>query len=173
MFKVYCLKNKYKIVYVGYTTRSLHNRWRSHKNTFPERKELTIELIQEVETKAQAKALEVLFIKQYNTLHPNGLNFALGHTNSDGKQLAISGISTRFGTRDKYPGEEEKRKQEAAKSSSRACSKPVRCINTGIEYPSARSCAKVLGLQTSALSQVLRGKRPHTKGLKFEFIVPK
>lgn len=170
MFRVYCLKDLDKIVYVGYTKRSLHNRWRHHKNTYPERAKLVIELIQEVDSKEQAKTLEILFIKQYNTLAPNGLNIALGHTNSDGKNLLEVGKSTRFGVRDKYPGEELKRKQRAAERTSALCSKPVICLNSGLEYPSARACAKALGLQPSSLSLVLRGLRPHTKGLKFKFI---
>jgi hypothetical protein len=129
-----------------------------------------IRLSTQLRCKHQAKALEILFIKQYNTLYPNGLNIALGHTNDDGKNLLESGKKTRFGVRDKYPGEEEKRKTQAAIRTSEVCSKPVQCVNTGIIYPSARQCAKQLNLQPSSLSLVLRGKRPHTKGLKFVFV---
>jgi len=170
MYKVYCLKDNDKIVYIGYTTRSLHNRWRHHKNTYPDRARLVIELIQETDNKDQAKALEILFIKQYNTLVPNGLNIALGHANNDGKKLTEYGKNTRFGFRARTKEEELKRKTKAATATSKACSKPVICMNTGIKYPSARACAKALGLQPSSLSLVLRGLRPHTKGLKFKFI---
>ena len=48
--------------------------------------------------------------------------------------------------------------------------KPVRCVNTGIIYPSISECAKVLGLSIGNFSLVLKGERPHTKGLKFEFV---
>jgi GIY-YIG catalytic domain len=174
MYRVYCLRDKTdKIVYIGYTTRSLHNRWRSHKNQHPEREHLSIQLLQEVELKDMAKTLEIMYIRQYDTMHPKGLNIAFGHTNNDGEILLKTGKQTRFGTRMKYPGEEEKRKARAKEAISKICSKPVRCINTGQEYPSARACAKALNLNTSALSMVLRGKRAHTKGLRFEFIVPK
>lgn len=128
-----------------------------------------IELIQEVEKKDQAKSLEVLYQKQYNTLVPNGLNVALGHTNHDGTRLVAAGYQTRFGVRDRYPGEEDKRRM-AAKEGVKQLQKPVRCINTGIEYASISICAKALGLSIGNLSMVLKGKRPHTKGLKFEFI---
>lgn len=167
MYKVYCLKDKSKIVYIGYTTRSLHNRWRSHKNNYPERANLAIELIQEVLTKKEAKELEILYIKKHNTLSPNGLNIALGHINNDGSSLKEFGKKTRFGARDKFSGEEEKRKQNAAKATSETCSKKVECIDTGVIYSSQRACAKALNLQPSSLSLVLRGLRPHTKGLRF------
>lgn len=172
MFKVYCLKNKDKIVYIGYTKRSLHDRWRSHKNSHPERVNLLIELIQEVETKDDAKSLELMFIKQYNTLVPNGLNISLGHANHDGSRLLQSGVHTRFGNRKKYEGEELRRKSKAAVESSKVCSKPIKCLNTGTIYPSLRACAKALGLSSGNLSQVLKGKRPHTKGLKFIYVCP-
>ena len=176
MFRVYRLLDKQNSTkYVGYTSRTLHNRLKRHRSEFPDQRgQATIELIQETDTKEQAKALEILFTIQYNTLSPNGWNVALGHTNNDGSSLLESGRNTRFGIREKYVGEEEKRKSAAAKAVTDKCSKPVKCITTGIIYPSARACAKALNLQTSALSQVLRGKRPHTKGLKFEFYsVPK
>lgn len=173
MFKVYCLKDKNRrIVYVGYTKRSLHNRWRSHKNAYPERENLVIELIQEVETKDQAKSLEVMYQKQYNTLFPNGLNVALGHANHDGSRLIVPGIKTRFGNRLKSEEEEIKRLTSLRVAIIKT-RKPVRCINTGFVYESITACAKALELSVGNLSLVLKGKRPHTKGLRFEFIEPK
>lgn len=173
MYKVYCLKDRNEIRYIGYTKKTLNWRLKKHKREYPDqRSNAVIELLQEVDTKDQAKSLEVLYTLQYKT-RETGWNIALGHINNDGASLKLSGMNTRFGNRERYPGEEEKRKANAALGAARACSKPVRCITTGLEYPSARACAKALGLQTSALSLVLKGKRPHTRGLKFEFIVPK
>lgn len=170
MYRVYCLKDKQgNRVYVGYTGQELSARLSGHKRSYKDRKDLVIELIQEVETKDQAKALEVLYQRQYNTLHPNGLNIALGHKNNDGRNLIISGYNTRFGNRPKSEAEEQKRKS-AAKEGVKKCQKPVRCINTGIVYPSITICAKSLGLSMGNLSMVLKGKRPHTKGLRFEFV---
>ena len=170
MYRVYCLKNKKdEIVYVGYTSRSLHDRWRHHKNTFPERIDLKIELIQEVELKEQAKSLEVIYIRQYNTLSPNGLNIALGHANNSGEKLKISGIKTRFGNRPKTYEEEQKRVHNH-KEGIKKLYKRIRCINTGIEYESLGHACKELDLHRSALCRVLKGQRSHTKGLRFEYV---
>lgn len=166
MFKVYALLNKEdRIVYVGVTKRSLHDRWRSHKNAFPERAELKIMLLQEFENRFQADEAEVLFQKQYNTVE-NGLNKIYGRCNNDGKCLVETGKNTRFGSREKYPGEEEKRLNNLRKVKEKEKIR-IKCVNTGIEYESISMCAKVLGLSIGNLSMVLKGKRPHTKGLKF------
>lgn len=170
MYRIYSLKDKHgKIVYIGYTSRSLHDRWRHHKNTHPERIDLRIELIQEVETKDQAKSLEVLFQKQYNTIYPNGLNVAVGHTNNDGKKLKEAGIKTRFGNRIRSSEEEAKRVANHAKGIENL-RKRIRCINTGIEYESLGHAAKALGLHRSRICLVLKGKITHTKGLRFEYV---
>jgi predicted GIY-YIG superfamily endonuclease len=165
MYKVYALLDKDKIVYVGYTKRSLHDRWRRHKQDYPERERLKIQLLQEFENKEQAKAAEVLFQKQYDTVK-NGLNKCYGHTNHDGSRLIEPGRNTRIKSGQKLNEELRiKNLREAIKNQR----KKVRCTNTGIEYESISECAKVLNLSIGNLSLVLRGKRPHTKGLKFEF----
>jgi predicted GIY-YIG superfamily endonuclease len=175
MWKVYCLKAGFKIVYIGYTKRHLHARWRHHKNVHWSRKFLNIELIKTCKTKQEAKDLEIELIIKHNTLAPNGLNKALGHINNDGKNLIIDGFETRFGMRAKYPGEEEKRKRRAAIATSKACSKPIQCIETGNIYRSLRECAKKTGIHNSALCMALKGKRPNAKGFTFRYIniVPK
>lgn len=168
-YKVYCLKDKTSVVYIGYTKRSLHNRWRSHKNVYSDRSNLSIELIIEVDSKEQAKTLEVMFQKQYDTFLPKGLNVAVGHTNNDGKSLRVAGQPTRFGNRPKYPGEEQSRLRGLRRAIAQT-RKPVVCVNTGIIYESINRCAKELNLSAGNLSLVLKGERPHTKGLKFEFV---
>jgi predicted GIY-YIG superfamily endonuclease len=175
MFKVYCLKAGFKIVYIGYTKRHLHARWRHHKNMHWSRKFLGIELIKEVNTKQEAKDLEIQLIKQHNTLVPNGLNKALGHINNDGLNLKIDGLETRFGMRSQYPGEEEKRKKRAAIGTSKRCSKSVQCIETGKIYSSLRECAKDIGVCNAMICFVLKGQRKHAKGFTFRYIkiVPK
>ena len=171
-YRVYCLKNRDDVpVYVGYTSRSLHNRWRHHKDVHPDRAKLVIELIVETDNKEQAKSLEVLFQKQYDTIFPDGLNVAVGHRNSDGKLLAESGKKTRFGIRNKYPGEENKRKQLAKEAMQRK-GKPILCITTGVIYPSINACARQLDINPGSLHAVLTGKSRYTKGLRFEFLVP-
>lgn len=166
MYKVYALINKKEeVVYVGYTKRSLHDRWRHHKNTFPERADLNIKLLQEFENKEQAKEAEILFQKQYKTVDI-GLNKCYGHKNNDGSILKEAGKNTRF-IKNRIV-DEELRLLNLKKSIEKQ-RKRIRCVNTGIEYESISECAKVLKLSIGNLSLVLRGKRPHTKGLKFEF----
>lgn len=166
MFKVYALLNKTgQIVYIGITKRSLHDRFRHHKTTFPERSDLKIQLIQEFENKYQAQEAEILFQKQYDTVE-NGLNKIYGSINHDGSRLTGPGIPTRFGNREKTAGEELKRLKNL-KEAIKEQRKKIKCVNTGIEYESISMCAKVLGLSVGNLSMVLQGKRPHTKGLKF------
>lgn len=165
MYKVYALKDGDNIVYIGYTKRSLHERWRSHKNTYPERERLNITLLQEFETKDQAKAAEVLFQLQYKTVE-NGLNKCYGHVNHDGSRLIESGEKTRIKKGQKLNEPKRLKNLRKAIESQR---KRIRCVNTGIEYDSISECAKVLGLSVGNLSLVLKGKRPHTKGLRFEF----
>lgn len=47
--------------------------------------------------------------------------------------------------------------------------KPVICIDTGEEYPTATAAAKALGLDRPAVTMCCLGKRKTTKNLKFIF----
>ena len=166
-WKVYALINKAgEIRYVGYTSQTLAARLAIHKKWSPDKRDLSIKLIQEFFNKEQAKAAEILFQKQYNTVE-NGLNKHYGHVNHDGSRLIESGKATRFSSSHRP---NEALRLERCKKANETQRKPVRCINTGVEYKSVSECAKVLGLSIGNLSLVLRGIRPHTKGLKFEFV---
>ena len=170
MYKVYCLKDIIgKIVYVGYTGKSLRTRLTGHRSNHKDRSDLSIELLQNAKDKTEAKSLEIQYQLKHNTLYPNGLNRCLGHKNNDGQKLLIAGINTRFGKRPKTDIEEQKRK-EAARLSQMRLRKPVRCIETGIVYESVSMCAKTLGLSVGNLSMVLNKKRPKTQELHFEFV---
>lgn len=167
-WKVYALLDKKGTVkYVGYTSQTLAARLARHHRWAPEKRSLTIKLLQEFSNKEQAKAAEILFQKQYNTVEW-GLNKCYGHANHDGSRLIEAGEATRFSATNR-PKNEAKRLRHLKKAIERQ-RKPVRCVNTGITYPSISECAKVLGLSVGNLSMVLKGKRPHTKGLKFEFV---
>lgn len=48
--------------------------------------------------------------------------------------------------------------------------KPVRCINTGKEYPSIKHCAKDLSIDPRRITDVLKGRKKHYKLLKFEYV---
>lgn len=55
------------------------------------------------------------------------------------------------------------------KKISKSKSFKIKCSN-GIVYNSCKDCATMLGLNRSAISEVLNGKRKHTKGFTFERI---
>ena len=48
--------------------------------------------------------------------------------------------------------------------------KKVRCIETGEIFYSMGEAARRIGTDQSSICQVCRGKRPHTKGLHFEYV---
>lgn len=170
MFRIYALKNSNgEIVYVGYTKRKLHDRWRHHKDTHPERINLTIHLLKEVFNKETAKLFEVMYQKKHKTLYPNGLNVAIGHKNNDGKKLKVDGVKTRFGNRRKYPGEEAKRVKNHVEGI-KALRKRIRCINNDQIYDSLGIAAEELGLHRSAICRQLKGQQKHTEGYRFEYV---
>ncbi len=51
-----------------------------------------------------------------------------------------------------------------------ALRKPVMCVETGAVYESGRAAAAMLGLQASKICLVLKGLRPHTRGLTFVYV---
>ena len=56
------------------------------------------------------------------------------------------------------------------KSHAAAQSRPIRCIETKIEYPSATIAAKELGLHLGSIWSVLNKKRKRTGNLTFEYV---
>ena len=46
----------------------------------------------------------------------------------------------------------------------------VRIVGTDQEFKSVKDCAAFLGTYSTAVSSVLTGKRPHYKGLTFEYV---
>ncbi len=54
-----------------------------------------------------------------------------------------------------------------------ACKKPVRCVETGIEYESITDAAKAVGAGQSTLSIHLLDGHKTCKGLHFEFVTKK
>ena len=54
---------------------------------------------------------------------------------------------------------------------SESASKPVRHLNTGIEYPSSYAAAKALGINRVLINNCCRGKQQSTSGgMKFEYV---
>jgi hypothetical protein len=56
------------------------------------------------------------------------------------------------------------------KSCGAAKSRPIRCIETQIEYPSITSAAKELRLDSSSIANVLKGRYKHAGNLTFEYV---
>jgi predicted GIY-YIG superfamily endonuclease len=167
-WKVYALLDKNDVVkYVGYTSQTLSARLSRHHKWAPEKRQLTIKLLQEFNNKEQAKVTEVIYQKNNHRVE-QGRTKCYGHVSHDGSRLVEAGKATRFSSK-RRPANEEKRLKHLRRAI-KAQRKPVRCINTGIIYPSISECAKVLNLSIGNLSLVLKGTRPHTKGLKFEFV---
>ena len=50
--------------------------------------------------------------------------------------------------------------------------KPVRCLDTGIVYPSIDAAARGTGLKDEQIKRVLKGKQRTTQGLRFEYADP-
>ena len=49
--------------------------------------------------------------------------------------------------------------------------KPVRCVETGVEYPSAQEAHRQTGINRSHISEVCRGERKRAGGVRWEFVV--
>jgi predicted GIY-YIG superfamily endonuclease len=47
---------------------------------------------------------------------------------------------------------------------------PIKCINTGKVYKNSNWAAKELNIDRSSIYLVLKGKLPHTRGYKFEYV---
>ena len=56
------------------------------------------------------------------------------------------------------------------KSNAAALSRPIRCIETQTEYPSATIAAKELGLDSSSIAKVIKGKQKTTGNRTFEYV---
>ena len=149
-YNIYCLKENGVIRYIGCTTRELNIRFSEHvRRKFLNESEYNIELIEKVEDFESAKEKGEYYIEKYDTVD-NGLNKTYG--------LGTKGLSanpTSFQKDNRY-GE--------------CGTKPVRCLETGVEYESLTQCANSLNLSISKISAVCRGKRKTTGGYHFEFV---
>ena len=56
------------------------------------------------------------------------------------------------------------------RKSAKKTSKPVRCIETGIIYPSTRDAGRKLGIPHSSISNCCNGKRQTAGGFHWEFV---
>lgn len=161
--KTYLITNKINgRQYIGETNQSLSNRFSQHacssRGTMTELKKdmlvygkqsFTIALIDESEISKEA-----LYIKQYNTLYPNGYNRESG---------GEKGFTIHEDTR-------QLMSKAKANWTTPWFNKAIKCIDTNKIYQSCTDACKDLSLDASHLSKVLTGKRQSTGGLRFEYL---
>lgn len=110
--------------------------------------------------------MEIFWIKELNTLAPNGYNLLEGgknakHTEETKKKLSESRKGKKFGPH----SEETKKKLSESHSNNKV---KIICVETGIIYPSVKEAARTLKLNKSHIFGVLAGRRNHTGGLSFK-----
>lgn len=88
--------------------------------------------------------LEEKYIKENNTLYPNGYNLTTG-----GNQSRLS--------------------QESIDKRVKKCKKSIICNETGKIYPSIKEAAESFGAKAEAIHRVLRGKRKSFRNLTFSY----
>jgi group I intron endonuclease len=181
-------------VYIGQTTKSIKERWKWHvahkgckflnrairkygKDNFK------IEEIYTAFTKEELDASEKYFIKEFNTLVPNGYNICIGGAapmqNRKHSVEAKSTISKKM-LGIKKSIEHSKNIAESKMGNKNPMfgkigfaskvSKSIVCINNNKIYGSARQAALELNLQPQNISKVLTGKRLTCGGYTFKFV---
>lgn len=98
--------------------------------------------------------LEIKHINENNTLYPNGYNGCLGGGNS-ADYLWKQGMS---------PESVAKRAEKHKK--------PIKCNETGQEWPSIKECAESFGVRNETIHRVLRGVRDHFRKMSFSYVNP-
>ena len=149
-YKIYCLKNEQnEIVYVGQTERNLKVRLSEHKRRFSNRVNYTIHLLEETDNIRIADELETEYITKFNTVE--------------------CGENTTYGKGRKGLGKNETSFKEGNEFS-KLGTKKVECIDTGEIFNSITECAEKLGLNTTNISAVCRGKRKTTGKMRFRYV---
>lgn len=164
-------------IYIGATIRPLHVRWRCHrydKNVLgPEIRAYGIDSFK-IEEIYRATSLDDMYEKEkhliqvFQSFEPHGYNRLLGgkkgvqkteasrrrHSDSQKRRFARDGAS-RQGTTGKLNPR----------------SKPVRCIETGEVFESARQAAIKLGIKSrEMITKVIKGKKKSIYGYRFEYV---
>lgn len=173
--KVYKIENKENgKVYIGQTTVAIEKRWSQHKSkglrktsTYPLYLDIghygadafTISIIDETATtKQELNDLEISYIKQYNSLYPNGYNIASGPATT-GTKAWNRGL--------KMPDEVKQKLSIAHMGQIPSNRRSILCLNNKRIYASLKDAADHLNLKVSKISLVLNGHRRHTGGYVF------
>lgn len=126
--------------------------------------EKTYKVIEKYEMEDKQKLNELIveretyWIDKLNTLVPNGYNVYL----SNHKMIPF--IKSK---EERYRKTSESLKGKYMNQS--YSSKPVICIETGIEYPSVSECERQMGFKHNTIGNVLRGKCSNHKGYTFKY----
>jgi group I intron endonuclease len=179
-------------VYIGQTTRSIAKRWSEHKSEkgnciLLKRaiKKYGIEsFLMEIvaETEASSKValfsllneLEIKFIKENNSLAPNGYNMRFGGRNASptnlGKPGSWMGRKHTEASKEKIAASKRgKPRPDMLKHMDKIhekCKKKIKCNETGQVWESVKDCAESFGVKPKQICRVLKGQR---KRLKWQF----
>lgn len=126
--------------------------------------EKTYKIIEKYEMEDKQKLNELIveretyWINKLNSIVPNGYNVH----ESNHKMIP-------------YLTNKEERYRKTSKSlkgkymNQEYSSKPIICIETGIEYPSVSECERQMGFKHNTIGSVLRGKSSNHKGYTFKY----
>ena len=109
-------------------------------------------------------AAEDAFILELGALFPAGYNLKRG--GSHGKHTEES----RRKMSESHKGKKPPASSAFGKDGHTRTDKTVRCTNDGKVFPSLKIAAEFYGTYSSNICKVLKGERPHTKGLRFEYL---
>ena len=88
--------------------------------------------------------------------------------------ICASGKCSFFKTKAQFLEDREKYGERAGKcavDNRGFCrTKPVRCVETGVVYPSLRAAAVAAHVHVSYVSAVCNGRKKHAGGYRFEFV---
>jgi len=127
---------------------------------------LAITFLKESMIEKEAFWAENEFIKQYNPKFNNSLS-RYGTTNSNYRHGNRVGVkrNPKFKP-DGTPNPEYNPNLRQGNSA-----RPIKCVTTGIEYPSAKEAAMVLSIDPSGITKALKGKVKSTMGFVFEYVI--
>lgn len=151
MYTIYAIKHNDKIWYVGKTV-SFQRRVYEHRYRRKLDKSYEFVILEETESKTQAKLLEEQYIEQYNTVN-NGWNKTFGE--------GTKGVKNRQG---------DGRFQKGNTAFEARNKKKVLHIETGEIYNSVKECAEKENLSLFGLYKVCNGQNKSYRRQHYQYI---